>query len=130
MRNQPTIDLTQGAENLANLGDRVNNEGMGAGINKNTYNENAICYNPTVCLQRDATLIYRFVPQGPENLVSLNDRVNNEGTHAGINKNISYDNAICFNDPTGSLQRDVRSIVRFGTENNTSVLNKCGTSVE
>jgi hypothetical protein len=128
--NQPTINLTQGAENLASLDDHVNNEGTCAGINKNTYNENTICYNPTVSLQRDATLIYRFVAQGPENLASLNDRVNNEGTRVGINKNISYDNAICFNDPTGSLQRDVTLIVRFGAENNTSVLNKCGTSVE
>ncbi len=122
--------MTQGAENLASLGDRVNNEGMCAGINKNTYNENAICYNPTVSLQHDATSIYRFVAQGPENLASLNDPVNTEETHAGINENISYDNAICFNDPTGSLQRDITSIVRFGAENNTSVLNKCGTSVE
>ncbi len=130
VRNQPTINLTQGAENLTSLGDHVNNEGRCAGINKNTYNENAICYNPTVSLQRNATLIYRFVAQGPENLASLNDRVNNERTRAGINKNISYDNAICFNNPRGSLQRNLTLIVRFGAENNTSVLNKCGTSVE
>jgi hypothetical protein len=73
--NQPTINLTQGAENLASLGDRGSN-------------------NATVSLQRDATSIYRA-----ENLASFNDRVNNDGTCAGINKNISYDNAICDNNP-------------------------------
>ncbi len=68
--------------------------------------------------------------QGAENLASLGDHVNDEGTRAGINENISYDNAICFNDATGSLQHGATSIDRFGADNNTLVLNKCETSVE
>ncbi len=83
------------------------------------------CYNEFV---RNQPLI--DLTQGAENLASLGDSVNNEGTRAGINENISYDNAICFNDATGSLQRGATSIDGFGADNNTSVLNKCGTSVE
>ena len=106
MLNQPAIDLTQGDQHIASSGDRVSN-------------------NATVSLQRDATSIYRA-----ENLASYNDRVNNGGTCAGINKNTSHDNPICDNNPTGSLQSNLTSIDRIGAENNTSVFNKRGTSVE
>jgi hypothetical protein len=104
--NQPAIDLTQGDQHIASSGDRVSN-------------------NATVSLQRDATSIYRA-----ENLASFNDRVNNGGTRAGINKNTSHDNPICDNNLTGSLQSNLTSIDRIGAENNTSVFNKRGTSVE
>ncbi len=104
--NHPTINLTQGDQHIASLGNRVSN-------------------NATVSLQREATSIYRA-----EKLASFNDRVNNGGTRAGINKNISHDNPICDNYPMGSLQSDLTLIDRFGAENNTSVFNKRGTSVE